>query len=60
MGKFKDKIKFLRKMFPKYARNIMSDSNIRTVFDIAVRLYDQGFTKVNMVVGEDRLNEFDI
>ena len=57
--KFKDKIKFLRKMFPKYARNIMSDSNIRTVFDIAVRLYDQGFTKVNMVVGEDRLNEFD-
>tara|TARA_B100001093_G_scaffold454084_1_gene463169 strand:+ start:93 stop:1763 length:1671 start_codon:yes stop_codon:yes gene_type:complete len=57
--KFKDKIKFLRKMFPKYGRNIMSDSNIRTVFDIAVRLYDQGFTKVNMVVGEDRLAEFD-
>ena len=57
--KFKDKIKFLRKMFPKYARNIMADSNIRTVFDIVTRLYDQGFTKVNMVVGEDRLNEFD-
>lgn len=57
--KFKDKIKFLRKMFPKYARSIMADSNIRTVFDIAVRLYDQGFTKVNMVVGEDRLAEFD-
>ncbi len=57
--KFKDKIKFLRKMFPKYARSIMADSDIRTVFDIVVRLYDQGYTKVNMVVGEDRLNEFD-
>ena len=57
--KFKDKIKFLRKMFPKYARSIMADSNVRTVFDIVTRLYDQGFTKVNMVVGEDRLNEFD-
>jgi len=57
--KFKDKIKFLRKMFPKYARNIMADSNIRTVFDIVVRLYDQGFTKVNMVVGDDRKAEFD-
>jgi len=57
--KFKEKIKFLRKMFPKYARNIMSDSNVRTVFDIVTRLYDQGFTKVNMVVGEDRLTEFD-
>jgi hypothetical protein len=56
--KFKDKIKFLRKMFPKYARNIMSDSDIRTVFDIVTRLYDQGFTKVNMVVGQDRLMEF--
>ena len=57
--KFKDKIKFLRKMFPKYARSIMADSNVRTVFDIVTRLYDQGFTKVNMVVGEDRLTEFD-
>jgi len=57
--KFKEKIKFLRNMFPKYARNIMSDSNTRTVFDIVVRLYDQGLTKVNMVVGEDRLTEFD-
>jgi len=57
--KFKDKVKFLRKMFPKYARNIMADSNIRTVFDIVTRLYDQGFTKVNMVVGDDRRMEFD-
>lgn len=56
---FKTKIKFLRKMFPKYARNIMNDSDIRTVFDIVVKLYDQGFTKATMVVGEDRLNEFD-
>jgi len=37
----------------------MADSNIRTVFDIVVRLYDQGFTKVNMVVGDDRKAEFD-
>ena len=40
---FKDKIKFMRKMFPKHARNIMADSDVRTVFDIAVKLYDQGF-----------------
>ena len=57
---FKTKIKFLRKMFPKYARNIMNDSDIRTVFDIVVKLYDQGFTKVTMVVGSDRLNEFEV
>lgn len=56
---FKTKIKFLRKMFPKYARNIMGDNDIRTVFDIVTKLYDQGFRKCTMVVGEDRLTEFE-
>ena len=57
---FKDKIKFLRKMFPKHARSVMSDKDVRTVLDIAVKLYDQGFTKVTMVAGSDRIKEFDI
>lgn len=42
---FKEKIKFMRKMFPKHARNIMADADVRTVIDIAVKLYDQGYTK---------------
>ena len=57
---FKDKIKFIRKMFPKHARSVMSDKDVRTVLDIAVKLYDQGFTKVSMVAGSDRVKEFDI
>jgi hypothetical protein len=56
----KDKIKFLRKMFPKHARNIMADADVRTVLDVAVKLYDQGFTKVSLVAGSDRIKEFDI
>lgn len=55
---FKTKIKFMRKMFPKHARNIMSDADVRNVFDILVKLYDQGFNKATMVVGSDRVNEF--
>ena len=57
---FKDKIKFLRKMFPKHARSVMSDKDVRTVLDIAVKLYDQGFTKMTMVAGSDRIKEFEI
>jgi len=57
---FKEKIKFLRKMFPKHARSVMGDSDVRNVLDIAVKLYDQGFTKVTMVAGSDRVREFDI
>jgi len=57
---FKDKVKFIRKMFPKHARSIMADKDVRTVLDVAVKLYDQGFTKVTMVAGSDRVKEFDI
>ena len=56
--KFKEKVKFLRKMFPKYARNIMADSDVRTVLDIAVKLYERGYTRVVMVAGSDRIKEF--
>lgn len=55
---FTTKIKIMRKMFPKHGRNIMADTGIRNVLDILVKLYDQGFTKVTMVVGSDRVNEF--
>ena len=55
---FANKVKVMRKMFPKHGRNIMADKGIRNALDILVRLYDQGFTKVTMVVGSDRVNEF--
>lgn len=55
---FNSKIKYMRKMFPKHGRNIMSDKDVRNALDILVKLYDQGFTKVTMVVGSDRVNEF--
>jgi phosphopantetheine adenylyltransferase len=57
---FNTKIKIMRKMFPKHGRNIMSDKDVRNVFDVLVKLYDQGFTEVTMVVGSDRVNEFSI
>ena len=56
---FKDKVKFMRKMFPKHARNIMADTGVKTAFDAIVKLYDQGYTKVTMVAGSDRVVEFD-
>jgi len=57
---FKQKVKFLRKMFPKHARSVMADNDVRTALDIVVKLYDQGYTKVNMVAGSDRVKEFQV
>jgi len=57
---YSDKVKHVRKMFPKHARNVMIDKNVRNVFDVASRLYDQGYKKITMVVGADRLREFEV
>ena len=57
---YKDKIKVARKMFPRHARRIMLDMKIKNLFDLLTKLYDMGYKNVTMVVGADRINEFDI
>jgi len=56
--KYKEKIRVMRKMFPKHGRNIIEDKNAKTALHIASILHDQGFTKLTMVVGSDRIKEF--
>lgn len=55
---YSDKVKHVRKMFPRHARRVMSNKKVRTAFDAMSYLYDQGYTKVVMVVGSDRVREF--
>lgn len=57
---YRDKIKIMRKMFPKYARNIMYTPKIRTMFDLMNTLYEEGFTKVTIVAGSDRVTEYEV
>jgi hypothetical protein len=56
---YKDKIRFMRKMFPKHARSIVMSPKIKTAINIAVELYDMGYNKLTMVVGGDRIKEFE-
>ena len=55
---YDQKIKYMRKMFPRHARSILIDTTVKTALDVLVKFYDQGYTKVNMVVGSDRVTEF--
>ena len=55
---YSDKIKHVRKMFPKHARNVMINKDVRTAIEAVTALYNQGFRKVVMVVGQDRVIEF--
>jgi len=55
---YKEKIRVMRKMFPKHGRNIIEDKNGKNILDIASLLHDQGFTRITLVVGSDRISEF--
>ena len=52
------KIAYMKKMFPKYSKNIIT-SRARNIFEIAVELFDKGHKAIIMVVGSDRVDEFD-
>ena len=52
------KVAYMKKMFSKYKKNIKV-SRARNVFDIAVELHNKGHKAVVMVVGSDRVDEFD-
>ena len=52
----KDKVKYLKKFFGR----MVVDANVRNVFEIANFLHEKGYRNVNMVVGSDRIKEFDM
>ena len=56
---YRTKVKYIRKMFPKHARSVIMDTKIRSIFDVLTKLYEEGYTQVNMVVGSDRVGEFE-
>ena len=55
---FRYKVKTVRKFFPKHARNVMLDKKVKSVFDAVTEMYNDGFKNITMVVGSDRINEF--
>ena len=56
--KFRQKISLMKRMFPRYANQIVT-SNSNQIFEIAVELHKQNFTEIFMVVGSDRVREFE-
>tara|TARA_Y100000589_G_scaffold67556_1_gene59258 strand:- start:300 stop:1490 length:1191 start_codon:yes stop_codon:yes gene_type:complete len=54
------KIKFARKGFPQYARQIMMDKKLKTIFNAMTSFYNEGFKRVVIVAGEDRVREYNV
>jgi hypothetical protein len=53
------KVSYMRKMFPTYKDNIINDPQMRSIFDVLVAASEEGYKSVNIVVGSDRLGEFE-
>ena len=56
---YNQKVKHIRKMFPRHARRVMINKKVKTAFDALTFLADKGYKSVVMVVGSDRVTEFD-
>ena len=54
----RNKIKYMKGMFPAHARKISRDK-MTTALDVMVQLYKEKHTDVLMIVGSDRVREFD-
>lgn len=55
---YENKLKVVRKFFPKYGRAIVHDPEVNNFLEAASALYDDGFKSAVMVVGSDRVAEF--
>ena len=55
---YNSKIKYVRKMFPKHARQVMMNKKVVTPFAVLTALYNEGFRSCVMVAGSDRVNEY--
>ena len=53
----KDKVKYLKAFFGRKVNVI--DADVRQIFQILVFLHNKKYTKIKMVVGSDRVREFD-
>jgi len=45
-------------MFPDYEENIIDDAGTKTIFDALTSAYGEKYSDVTIVVGQDRLSEF--
>jgi len=53
------KVHYMRLAYPEHAQYIHNDEAMKSIFDVLEGLYNEGYSDVNIVVGADRVKEFD-
>ena len=51
------KIKFIKEMFPQYAKDVVDNAALNTIGKVASYLHEQGYNAVTFVAGSDRIED---
>ena len=51
------KIKFIKEMFPQYAKDVVDNAALNTIGKVASYLHEQGYNAATFVAGSDRLED---
>ena len=54
-----EKVEIMKMMFPDCSDCIVNDPNARTIFDVLKQAYEDGYSSIKIVVGGDRVKEFE-
>lgn len=52
------KIQYMQMMYPDFADYILDSEDMKTIFDILTALYNDGYSDVKILVGAERVGEF--
>ena len=51
------KIKFIKEMFPQYAKDVVENAALNTIGKVASYLHEQGYNAATFIAGSDRLED---
>ena len=54
---YSTKIKFIKNMFPQYAKDVVENAALNTIGKVASYLHEQGYNAATFVAGSDRLDD---
>ena len=56
---YREKVMFMKKMFPEHRTSIVYNPKFKTVFDVMEAINKSGVSNVIMIAGSDRVGDFD-
>ncbi len=54
----KEKVEYMKKLYPQHSQAIQDDDSVKSIINALEKAHKEGYKNVNIVVGDDRVDEF--